>query len=426
VGYLDFSPPVAPSSTGVAVPRPGLLPDFAEVAPPQGQVLGADRDHTIRYASRDCELAVIAATDPFELFPSDPGTTERVPHPGADAKLADLPGSCIQALVGGLPFIQTHRDHDDWAVVQLAFQRSGDAADAAIEPSDDQDLPTDDEIEQLRRLDRTIDLTLEAGATDDPVTVGTTLTVPVTVSNVGGVHSAGARLAVDGATGPTSVDLAELAPGARQTVPVPVPTTAAGTVTVRASVGDELMIEATPQDNSVTFDVVVADTSTDDGDDVDGPAEGDSGAEGSVGVPPPAPAPSGPGASEVSPSQTPADSRGSDAADVLVPVAERIDPDPSTRTSDDQGRPSTLVQGDPAAQTSVQESAPDEQPEPEDQGETEGQAESEDQAESEEQTSASSPGSAARTASSVSGVLLAVLALVLVAAAGTVVVARRR
>lgn len=276
VGFLDFAPPLPPPAPGTTVgPRPGLLPDFAEVAAPQGQVLGPDRDHTLRYASLDCERTVIAATDPFELFPSAPGGSQTVSHPGADADLTELPGSCRQAIAGGLPFIQTHEDHDDWSAVRLGFQRSGDLDDGPIEPSDDDDLPTDDEIEELRRLDRTIDLALAATPPGGPVEAGTTLTVPVTISNVGTVHSENPRLTIEGPGIPISVDADPLPPGSQRTVDVPVSAVPAGTLSVDVVVGDDLMIEATPEDNSLSFEVRAVDAADPGGGGDSGDADGD-------------------------------------------------------------------------------------------------------------------------------------------------------
>ncbi len=285
IGYLDFSPAVQDTPSGPAGPRPGLMPDFREVDPPQGRVLGADRDHTIRYASLDCESTTIAASDPFELWPTTPGADDGIAHPGADADLGELPGSCLQAIIGGLPFIQTHKDHDDWSAMRLGFQRSGDAADAAIDASDDEDYPTDDEIDELRRVDRTIDLVVAAIGPAQPVAPNSSATVSVTVRNAGTVHSGSPTVTVDGPGSPVVLALSPLPPGAETTLDAPIDVGPAGVLTVPVTVTDEPMIEATPADNTSSAIVEVRDVGEPPttGEEGQGPSSGSS--TGSAGTP---------------------------------------------------------------------------------------------------------------------------------------------
>ena len=269
-GYLDFSPAVAPDGEGA---RPALMPPFAESAPPQGQVLGADRDHLIRYPDLTCLPTSIAATDAFDLQPAEPGPDEPVPHPGSDAYFKDLPDSCTTALASGAT--QTHEDHDDWSAISLPFREDGDSADGPINPSDDEDLPTDDEIDLLRAQATTSNLKVALAGPATPVQVGSPALVRVTAANAGNVHSATPVITVEMPPGvvvttippacagnPLVCTSPPLAPGATTTFDLEIRPTAPGSLVVRASLADPRLADSTPADNTAEATVTAVSAST--------------------------------------------------------------------------------------------------------------------------------------------------------------------
>jgi outer membrane protein OmpA-like peptidoglycan-associated protein len=269
-GYLDFSPAVAPGGEDA---RPALMSPFAESAPPQGLVLGTDRDHLISYPDLDCLPTSIAATDAFDLRPAEPGPDERVPHPGSDANFRYLPGSCTTALEGGAT--QTHEDHDDWSVISLPFRENGDSADGPIDPSDDEDFPTDDEIDVLRAQATTSDLRVSVAGPAAPVQVGSPARVTVWAANAGNVHSGTPVITVEVPPGvvvstippacsgnPLVCASAPLAPGATTTFDLEVVPAAPGPVVVRASLADPRLADSNPADNTAEATVTVVSTST--------------------------------------------------------------------------------------------------------------------------------------------------------------------
>jgi outer membrane protein OmpA-like peptidoglycan-associated protein len=258
-GYLDYSPAMAPGGSGI---RPALMPDFNESAPPQGVVIGTGRDHLLLYPSLTCQYTAVPASDAFDLLPGVDGPAGQLAHPGADADMGKLPGSCEFARVQGASAVATHSDHDDWSAIRLPFQRSADADDGAVNPSDDEDFPDDDEVAELRELATTSDLKVTLVGPAVPVVVGTTARVTVTVSNVGGVHSAapavgltvpaGVGVSASGAACsgvPLSCTFGPLGPGAATSFDLELAPVAAGPILVRGSVADAGLADSSPDDN---------------------------------------------------------------------------------------------------------------------------------------------------------------------------------
>ena len=198
-GFLDFSPVLPPPASGPATvpagPRPLLLPTIKEGSPPQGTVLGADRDHDLLYASYECDFTAIPVSDPFTLFPGN-DLDVSLPHPGLDAKLSELPGSCVTLKVTP-GTTQTLADHDDWSAVRLSFHQSGYSADGAVNPSDDEEFPTDEETAELREALTTTDVSVALEGPTGPVTAGQPFDVIATVTNQGTVTALSPEVTFD-------------------------------------------------------------------------------------------------------------------------------------------------------------------------------------------------------------------------------------
>ena len=270
-GYLDYSPAMAPGGSGV---RPALMPAFNEAVPPQGVVLGADRDHLLLYPSLTCQYTAVPASEPFDLLPGVDGPAGPVLHPGANADMNKLPESCEFDRLQGPTALQTLTDHDDWSAIRLPFQRSGDADDGAVNPSDDEDFPDDEEVAQLRELATTSDLTLAVVGPAGPVEVATTGRVTVTVSNTGGVHAATPVATVEvpsgvgvSATGaqcagaPLRCMFGALPPGAVTSFDLDLTPASAGPLLLRGTVADEALADSAPADNAGQVTVTVVEPS---------------------------------------------------------------------------------------------------------------------------------------------------------------------
>jgi hypothetical protein len=270
-GFLDFSPALPPPPKGddqanPTGPRPGLLPAFREDDPPQGVVLGPDRDHDILYPSFNCEFTSIPANSPFELLPGSDFTTR---HAGIDADLSELPGSCGRELHSLNPLFDTHVDHDDWSKIRLGFHTSGAAGDGA-ELSDDEDLPDDAQIAELRRLVTTTDLAAEAAGPSDPATVGNPFEVTATVRNKGNVTAHEPKLTIELADGlalekaparctgsPLVCSLDQVIAGGEGSVTLLVVGESEGATVSRVSVTDPSTTDRDESNDSVELSIVV-------------------------------------------------------------------------------------------------------------------------------------------------------------------------
>jgi outer membrane protein OmpA-like peptidoglycan-associated protein len=264
--FLDFSP--ARNTDGTR--PPGLLPVVREASPPQGVVLGPGRDHEIIYTSYDCSFTRANVSDPFDVLPNQPGPDSspaygflNLPR-GAflDSKGESVtPGICS---VPNLP-LRVHRDHNDWAAIDLKFRHSGDSQDGPIDPSDDEDFPDDAEIALLEIVSTTTDLAVGISTPAAPTPVGVTAEVIVTVSNRGTIPAdePSVELVVAPGLAVTSVpgycDTATLvcrpallASGESVDIPVQVRASAVGDQSVEAVVTNATGPEANAADNSAS------------------------------------------------------------------------------------------------------------------------------------------------------------------------------
>lgn len=193
-GFLDFSPVRQdPPAVGVPGDRPStLLPNLDEGALPVEVVLGADHAADLSWADTACALTVAPADDPFDVDPLVAGPDSPVSHPGFNTPADDLPETCEGASEDAT---QTHRDHDDWTALVLPIDALGDYSDAPTNPSDDDGLPTNQEIEALRAAVRTTDLRLEASGPDTPVRSPTA--VQLTVTNERGIPANALTVRID-------------------------------------------------------------------------------------------------------------------------------------------------------------------------------------------------------------------------------------
>ena len=273
-GFLDFSPPLPPPPDGddqtkPSGDRPALLPKFSEASPPQGVALGPDRDHDILYPSWECEFTAIPATAPFNLFPGA-NTDVSIGHAGIDADLGELPGSCTSQQFARPLSYRTHSDHDDWSKIRLGFHTSGSAADGAVILSDDEDLPDDAEIAELRRLVTTTDLAADVAGPDDPATVGKTFNVKATVQNKGKVTAHNPKLTIELAddlkvasapatcTGsPLVCSLDPVIAGEEASVTLKVVGETEGTTTSRVTVTDSSTTDPNTSNDTVELSIVV-------------------------------------------------------------------------------------------------------------------------------------------------------------------------
>jgi outer membrane protein OmpA-like peptidoglycan-associated protein len=264
--FLDFSPVRRVDNT-----RPsGLLRDIAEASPPQGKVLGPDRDHEIIYTSFDCSFTRANVSDPFDVLPNTPGPDSspaygflNLPNDAfVDSKGNPVtPGICA---VPNLP-LRVFRDHNDWAAIDLKFRHSGDSQDGPINPSDDEDFPNDEEIALREIVSTTTDLAVEISTPAAPTPVGVTAEVIVAVSNRGTIPAdepsvelvVAQGLAVTSAPGYCDTATlvcrpALLASGESVDIPVQVRATAVGDQSVDAVVANATGPEANAEDNTAS------------------------------------------------------------------------------------------------------------------------------------------------------------------------------
>ncbi len=264
--FLDFSP--VRNADGS---RPSeLLQDMAEASPPQGKILGPDRDHEIIYTSFDCSYTRANISDPFDVLPNKPGPNSS-PAYGflnlpSDA-FVDSKGNAVTPSICAVPNLplRVFRDHDDWAAIDLKFRHSGDSQDGPIDPSDDEDFPDDAEIALLEIVSTTTDLAVGISTPAAPTPVGATAEVIVTVSNGGTVPAAepSVELVIAPGLAVTSVpgycDTATLvcrpallASGESVDIPVQVRASAVGDQSVEAVVTNATGPEANAADNSAS------------------------------------------------------------------------------------------------------------------------------------------------------------------------------
>ena len=145
----------------------------------------------------------------------------------------------------------------------MKFRHSGDSQNGAINPSNDEDFPNDEKIEQLRVLSNTTDLAVTIAGPPDPVSVGDTTTVTVTTKNVGTIPAseptvelnmpAGMSLASapDYCTGtPVKCTLPLLASGATDAIGLQLVAIDAGDQTATATVANGAGPESNAADNT--------------------------------------------------------------------------------------------------------------------------------------------------------------------------------
>ena len=262
VGFIDFSPVRDPQVPDQPPTRPsGLVLPVFEGALRQDLVLGAEHQADMSWADTSCNLAVAPVFDPFDLDPLAPGPEGPTSHPGFDADVDELPDACRSA---AMAFPTVLEDHDDWSAIRLPIDARGDLGDAPTNPVDDDDLPTDEEIEALRAQVRTTDLGISAAGPAAPVTGSATVTL--TVANQLGIPANAVSVTLglpdgvtatgEGCTGLTC-ELGPLGGGDSAELELSV-SGPAGEHELAFTVTDPGIIEADESDNAATATVIFA------------------------------------------------------------------------------------------------------------------------------------------------------------------------
>ncbi|MFD9406860.1 hypothetical protein ACFWBN_07520 [Streptomyces sp. NPDC059989] len=180
---LDFSPPrrtVDGTSRGT-----GPLPDLRENALTEPTILdGADPNNRFMFVdSTGQKLPNNLNTSPNWNHDTDPPFESTVPATNIDdAGPAPLrePAACINASTNELL-----HGSDDWNSVSLPFRQFGESADAAINPEDDDDLPTTSELLAMHEERNTTDVGVSVTDNPEPVAAGTDVVYTAVVTNHG-------------------------------------------------------------------------------------------------------------------------------------------------------------------------------------------------------------------------------------------------
>ena len=232
---------------------------FGESAVPVDVIIGPAHQADMTWADTSCALAIAPASAVFDVDLLADGPDFPVSHPGMSAPVKALPGACEED-----DALDRFEDHDDWSAIVLPIDVLGDFFDAPTNPVDDDDLPTDEEIEALRAQVRTTDLRISAAGPAAPVTGSATVTL--TVANQLGIPANAVSVTMDlpdgvSATGEGCTGLTcELGPlGGGDTTQLELSVSGpAGEHELAFTVTDPGIIEEDESDNAATATVIFA------------------------------------------------------------------------------------------------------------------------------------------------------------------------
>ena len=176
--FFDYSP-----ARNADDSRPSsLLPDIDEGSLDETISLATDRDYRIRFVNGACAFMGSSLDGPVDWDgDGDPDDAVALASsldtdPTPDSGPPSCPGDATD---------EVHSDFDNWSAISLPFRQDGDSADGAINPSDDDDLPTTEEIAKLTEMLATTDLAISISHAPEPADSGGEVTVEVAVVNLG-------------------------------------------------------------------------------------------------------------------------------------------------------------------------------------------------------------------------------------------------
>lgn len=215
---LDYSPPVLPLAGPARAGAPlgplneSALNETVAVSPGDGSNQTVFMNGLSQIATAPANGAVNWTGDadpPFE-------TLATVDINNGIAATATAPAVGAPGCANGAFTVLTGAA--DWPAISVPFRQFGDSADSAVNPADDTDMPTDDDLRRIQEQLRTTDLAVSLTATPDPVAAGTSLGLTAQVANLGPnpALAAVATLSVPpetARTGPVPAGCSEPVPG---------------------------------------------------------------------------------------------------------------------------------------------------------------------------------------------------------------------